>query len=1090
MIRHAHGEAVGAGRAAHHDRVGTPGPQDQGQRRDAGVTGQVVDGHRVAAGSCIDRQLFDTGGGTAGAAQGEHDRVLAAAAGGADAQGVGATGEGHQQAVLTYAAVHHGVAGTGQGGLQVVIAGVAVHGRGVAVAQQSVVVAAAAQGHRARPGVLQHVVAVAAREVAAAGAGGGDDVGAGAAGHGGGAGALDADEVVVATGVDGDRDRDGRVDEELVVPATQIADDAGDPGVGVVAAKGRDLDGGAGGSGADLFDPVFLTGVKHRDVAELGPVAGVEHQGAAGPGLGRSLGAAGIAGQVGRHRQLQVAEGEVGGLAERPEQELDPDVDGELDLHPATTGDVGRVHGEAGADPDAEQREAERAHLDLGRHAEGEVVGAVGARDGGHPEVEVTADPEAVRPDLQVAVQADVEAAVGPQAHRATQADEAEQLQGGAGGQVPGVAADVDEQGGVEGDDLENADAAGEAQQEGIRRDPQQGRVRGVELQGAGGVDAEDGGVRFGADVEGHGEAWVGAAHDGRAAVGPEGEAADGESEGELQLEAGGRDRDVDRALTRREVDQVDAALDPHPEADRDAGPVEVLGGAGGVDGHEGRRREAEPDVLAQGPHREVEPGDQTVRIQAEAGVAERDRPDRAEIHGAVDDQLDLGGAHLELHLAADRQGGEQLHLATHQQPEATGGRQRDVLDDEVVVGVALEAVEALDAADGLVFDPEGLNGPRGGERVDLQQELAVEVDARDGVGAHGELDPSDDAGFDAHVGSQVDDSGHRSQEGEGPAERAVHLAVDPRARAGHGDPQVPVQLEHPADGQLRHHGGLDVHLATGRSVDATPTVQPGRRGEDGDLGRQVLQHGLERLRDYQGLVVPGRVEHHRHGAGDTEDLADVRQPDATAAAHGDAAGDAEVPTEDVGSDEQHTGGRAVGDLRGAAAEGQRAGHEDLHRRGRGALDGEVDPTLDRHQFHRGGRCPHGRATHQFEPEGVGTQHVGRGQVSPAAADPGQGDRLGVRRAGQVHLQRPGGLQIEPVRLQRGEVGLQRGDTPELRHLCARVAQVEDEPSGRGSQRSEPVDLQRAQEGQDEHLAVGIDFEDDLGLDVQQRLAQ
>ena len=74
--------------------------------------------------------------------------------------------------------------------------------------------------------------------------------------------------------------------------------------------------------------------------------------------------------------------------------------------------------------------------------------------------------------------------------------------------------------------------------------------------------------------------------------------------------------------------------------------------------------------------------------------------------------------------------------------------------------------------------------------------------------------------------------------------------------------------------------------------------------------------------------------------------------------------------------------------------------------------------------------------------------------------------------------------------IQRGEVALERGDTPQLRRGSGRAAHVEHEAARGGADGAELVDLQRAAEVEQECLAGVVDFDDDLGFRLEQRFTQ
>ena len=1080
-------EGVAGLRAADGEPVAAAGAEQDRERGDAGAV-QVGDGDGVGAGACVDRDPLDADR-TAGGAAGVGDRPAA----GADHDGVGTAGEAEQQPVGARAAVDDGRPAAVEHRGEVVVARAAVQPHGVAVADEVVVAVAAIEGDRPGTGAAEGVVARIAVQGDGSGAVGGEDVVAVAAVEGRRPGTTAAEDVVAVATVERHRHEHRVVDDDGVVTAAEVADDRGDPVVGVAATEGGDADGGALGRAAQLLDDVGLVDVAGADVAAARPQAGVEVQRAAAERGRRSL----RTGQVGGPGELEVAQGEAGGLAEGPEQEADPHLDAQLDLHPAVRAGGLRVEAEAGGDPGAGDREPEGTHRDVGGDGEvepvvGDAVLEVGARLDVEPEV--APDAEAAAADLQVAREVDVEVAVGPQLHRTAHARQPEELHGGVGPQVPVPVADRDREGRVEADDLQQVHSAGQAERERLRRDAEQRAAGGVEGQRAGAREPEQARAGAGADRDGQPERESVALH-GCAAVRLEDEPGEVEVQRELELETGRGDGDRDRAARRRQPGEVDPGTDRQPEAGRDRHRTEGTGGAGGVQFDRGRggRADAEVDPASEaGVEAHLETSHQSGRTDAQAGVAKGDRPDPAELHRAVDEELQARVGDLQFHLAVDHEGVEQPQVPAHQQPPPPGDPDLLRPDDQSAGGIPLEPVEQLHAAHGGGVHCEGLDGLGLVEGVQLQQELAVEAHPRDGVGSDGELDPTDHTGPGGPgAGGQVDHAGDRAQERDGAADGSVDDEVRVVGGAAGGDPEVAGQRDQLRDPELGLHRRLDVELPARGRGGALLAVQARGGGVDGDGGRVArLQQRQQRDRDGQGLGAAGGVEHDRHRAGDLEQVLDRGQPDRHPGGDGEAAGHPEVAADQVGADEQDAGRRPVVDGGGTVAVAEFAGQVQVEPGVRRGRDRNVDPAGQVEQLGAGAGDRDDDLARQFEPEAVRGEHVGAGERAAALAHPLQGEHLGAGLSGEVDLQRAGGVQVEAVLLELGDLRLHRRHAPELRDAGARVSEVEDEPAGGGAEGTQPVHRQAAREGEDEDEPVRVDLQRHLRVQVEQRGVQ
>ena len=354
---------------------GHPPTEVDRQLAEARVRAEVVHDDGVGAGATVDEQGLDAGCRAVRSVerQGERPGGLAG-----DGQRVGRRGEGEDQRVGAAAAVHRdgGVVGPVDGDDEqvVVVAAEELRGQpfelvvpgapgehvGEGGADEQVVAGVAVDRRGTGALVDEHVVAAAALDEHVGRATGGDEVVVTAAaqlhvGRGAGAGsrvdALVGDDVVVGAAVDGHWDEHVVLDDDRVHAVAEVRDDRADVLVGVAAAEGGDLDRRGRGCAADLLDDDRLVGVGDADVARgaLCRAADVDVQDAVGVAP-VAQGAAVVARQVGRRRELEVADGEAGGLGDVEAQDRDGDLDPQLDLD-APVGSCG-----GGVDAEAEAR--------------------------------------------------------------------------------------------------------------------------------------------------------------------------------------------------------------------------------------------------------------------------------------------------------------------------------------------------------------------------------------------------------------------------------------------------------------------------------------------------------------------------------------------------------------------------------------------------------------------------------------------------------------------------------------------------------------------------------------------------------------
>ena len=629
-------------------------------------------------------------------------------------------------------------------------------------------------------------------------------------------------------------------------------------------------------------------------------------------------------------------------------------------------------------------------------------------------------------------------------------------------------------------------------------RHAQSGGVRRVHLQEAGGFDVEDRDIGDGPDLQSEHEAGIGAGDDRGAALGLEDQAAEVERDGEQQLQPLGRDGQVDEAARPREAQELHRALEPQAEAGIDAAGAQRLHAPGGVHGEQRGHVELQADTATEvRVQLDIEPGDEAFRVDAEPAVDEVDVAERPQTQRAVHHELDawIVPRHLEAEqdLDAGSHGVGDDDVAGEDDPEAA--HHADLLgdDDEVAGAVALEAVERLSAVDRPCPELEGLDGSLGrggvGEGVDLEQEGAAKGDARNAVASEGEEDAADHAGLAADEHVEVERAGQRAEERNLRADRARELEARARARDGDLELDEAGQADDPADRQLGLDRGLDVDLASGRRARVAAAVERRRRGEDVDDRRlSRVQEGQERLRDLEVLLLSRRVEHHRDRAADLEQIADARDAQGGRRADLEEARHAGVLAGRLARhDDDETRGRAVRDLGVAHAEGQLRRGEQLEPFG---VDAQEEPALHADQIGLGPRRSDADLADQLEREAEARQDECPRQVRPVGPEAGQGEGLGLLKLGEVDLQGALGEQEHAVLLERLEVGLQRGDAPELRRGAQGVAHVEHEFSGGGAHGPELDDLELAAEGQLEHLPRRVDLQRGLGLDLHQRLLE
>ena len=905
-----------------------------------------------------------------------------------------------------------------------VVAGARVE-RVLAAAAVELVVAVAATQQVAGGAAEQAVVAVAAEDLGARRAVVHDEVGLGAAleldetgGERAGldvvvarvaeqlrvAAALVDQRVVAAAAVEHDVGEHAPADDDRVVAAVGERVDVPDPLVDLLAAADDDADRLVVARPADVLDHERLVGQLVAEVAAgeyaldlVGALAHVEVEvsarGPAGAAL-RLRVRAGVAREVDDRRQLDRADLERHGLRDLDEQDLE--ADGNPRDQVLLAGADGRRRG---GEADAGERDAEEARVDVRRELDVEAVGhhvlaldrrrvrvvaavrrVAGLGQADH-EREVADEAERARPEHQLGGQPQGEEAarvdpaadvhrreaeeVGARAEvdRPVARAEDERVGGSVRRAADGqrAAADLDHERGVELDDLDELDLAGQRELERLAADDDAAevaiRVAGVQAQLAGRLDLHQ--VEH-VDVERDGqpqrEARVVVRVDAGAARGRDGDRSEHDLDAERDLDLLRVDDDVDLAVGLGEAQELDRAVDVDPQARHDLAAVEREVAPGRVDRELRGDVELQPDAgaergVASDADAQVERqrGDEAFLADMEA-AGDLDTAERADRHRRVDldGQRDRARRELQLELALDLDDPADLELALDDDVEA-------ILDDDTAVhDGAVRVVSVGEHEPALRVDHELARARRrveirlgeerdhvgvGAGRVDLDEHVARDLDARDrAAGVEVQRDASDDRRDRVGAELDVDAAGGRADE----RDLGADGADDPDGRAvgpdGRGERDQARQREDVLDDERALDQRVEVDLAGSRRVLLAASVRRRPRLEDRELRREVVrQHLEERLRHHEDLLAFERVEHHLDAATEAEDARDV--PDRAAVVArllGPALADADLDAE-VAGDLRDDAGADLGEQQPgrAAADAERrdrapAGGEEL----------------------------------------------------------------------------------------------------------------------------------------------------------------
>ena len=305
------------------------------------------------------------------------------------------------------------------------------------------------------------------------------------------AGAEVDEDVVAEAAHELDRREDAFVHEDQVVAAAGEAVDAADAGEDLLAAHSGDLDRLVAGGAADVVEDEGLVGVVLADATNTGAAAHVQPQLTRRPGLHamvlRVRRGALVAGEVDRLRQLQRADLEVRRLADRAEEQVDSDLDGDDDVdRPSAPRLERRIQSKPG------KRNSEQLRLDAGRETQAEVVDdrrrrveVVVVLTQEDTEAELADDPEVLGPEDELP--GDLEVEVSFRVHPALRGERREAEEVHVRGEVEDplarveeerrarliapngdvlLAADLHQEGCVEPQHLEDADVAFEREAE------------------------------------------------------------------------------------------------------------------------------------------------------------------------------------------------------------------------------------------------------------------------------------------------------------------------------------------------------------------------------------------------------------------------------------------------------------------------------------------------------------------------------------------------------------------------------------------------------------------------------------------------
>ena len=668
----------------------------------------------------------------------------------------------------------------------------------------------------------------------------------------------------------------------------------------------------------------------------------------------------GAPGQVDRLRQLHHADVEVRGCGEREEEEVDPHLDrgNEVDGAGAERGqpradpDARERESECPDVDGCAEGDAKAVLMALCAPLADGGIGSVTAVDLGQPgvDVEVATDPEAAAADRDAAAQVDTKVALAVNPAEGVQGREAEEVRRsgeaeepfaradrladvgvGARGSIGHrlVAADDHVHGRVQIDDAEQADGAVDVEPERVRSDQDPVRhmirARGVQPDLAVALDRDDvEDVEVDADVELEDEAGV-----VRAVVVDAGEAArvqredSAERDVEVELDREGAlvDRDRHAARGGDDPDEVDLALDREEEAGVH-GVRRAVDRVGRIsEGHRARRRaerergagsdaqpEAAPEVGARtgGDAARRAVSDLHVRVQRQAVLVdleapvEREAADPGERDRCVRRYADQKRVRCELEgeRAVDRDQASDDELSVHQQVQARVDRhvtRPDRPGAAVGQDVVLTVCQERDDVHRLrIARIEQIVR----EHVHFEQELAVELDARDRLGVQRERHAADHARVErrtcsvrpAAVDTEVDRAGERAEVLDVRDDGALHPDEGRRADL-HGDRDRPGERDHVSQDDRAGDDRLQVEADGVRARDGTVDVR--RRARDHDRRRESGRQDVEELlRDRERLVGERRVERHSDAALEAQDPGDVAERRVVARARRDTDAD------------------------------------------------------------------------------------------------------------------------------------------------------------------------------------------------------
>ena len=320
-----------------------------------------------------------------------------------------------------------------------------------------------------------------------------------------------------------------------------------------------------------------------------------------------------------------------------------------------------------------------------------------------------------------------------------------------------------------------------------------------------------------------------------------------------------------------------------NPEARRDlhrsAAVAEGLLAAGGIDVEEGVELELQSDGATEARvelHANMR--DQALAVDPKQ-TDEFDVADRIEPQARIGSDLQFTRGNLERERPLDMQRVRESQRTAQRQQHTWVNTDAANLQTSVRLALESSLVRTIRVGHKRVDPLDGV------ERVDLQQELAIELHAGNPVARQHEVDAAHDSGLRAHVGIEIQRAGERAEHRDVRADRAGDFQESPCAAAWQcldagRDLDEARQCDDLRDGDLGLDRDDEVNRRCGRRVLAS--IESRRGAKDLDARRITgLEQRQERFRNLEDLIRERRVERHGHRAFDLEQVTHVRQADA-----------------------------------------------------------------------------------------------------------------------------------------------------------------------------------------------------------------